>query len=260
MVFDVNKKVQERITDKSIAFLGSVSLLGSSAVDITPSTTGTPIPEYGYVPQGRAKGQFADIAEQASGTIDEVTGLVHDLRQGKGSAGKLITDDRLYNELQQFVATAGEMTREIQQGRGTIGKLLKDPKAAESLEASLKNIEDLTRRINAGEGSLGAAAQGRCVREVAQRRDREPEGADRSSQPRRGHGRQAADRRRAVQAPERGDRPSSISWSTKLNAGEGTAGQLLKDKQLYENMNGAVGDLRALDRRRSRRTRRNTST
>jgi phospholipid/cholesterol/gamma-HCH transport system substrate-binding protein len=33
---------------------------------------------------------------------------------------------------------------------------------------------------------------------------------------------------------------------TKLNAGEGTAGQLLKDKQLYENMNGAVGEFRAL--------------
>ncbi len=36
------------------------------------------------------------------------------------------------------------------------------------------------------------------------------------------------------------------SLVTKLDAGEGTAGQLLKDKQLYENMNGAVGDLRAL--------------
>ena len=71
---------------------------------------------------------------------------MHDLRQGKGSAGKLITDDRLYNELQQFVATAGQMTREIQQGRGTVGKLLKDPKAAQSLEASMKNIEDMTRR------------------------------------------------------------------------------------------------------------------
>jgi phospholipid/cholesterol/gamma-HCH transport system substrate-binding protein len=33
---------------------------------------------------------------------------------------------------------------------------------------------------------------------------------------------------------------------TKLNEGEGTAGQLLKDKQLYENMNGAVGDFRTL--------------
>jgi phospholipid/cholesterol/gamma-HCH transport system substrate-binding protein len=33
---------------------------------------------------------------------------------------------------------------------------------------------------------------------------------------------------------------------TRLNAGEGTAGQLLKDKQLYENMNGTVNELRAL--------------
>src|SRR3954469_21915136 len=130
VVFVVNKNVQERITDKSVAFLGSVSLLGSSAVDITPSTAGTPIPEYGYVAQGRAKGQFADIAEQASGTIDEVTGLVHDLRGGKGSAGKLITDDRLYNDLQQFVATPGQMPRELQPGEGTLGQLLKDPKAA----------------------------------------------------------------------------------------------------------------------------------
>src|SRR3954465_5908296 len=151
VVFDVNKKVQERITDKSTAFLGSVSLLGSSAVDIVPMTKGTPIPEYGYVPQGHAKGQLSDIAEEASGTIDEVTGLVHDLRQGKGTAGKLITDDRLYNELQQFVRTAGQMAREIQDGKGTGGKLLKDPKAAASLKSSLKNIEEMPRRIDAGE-------------------------------------------------------------------------------------------------------------
>jgi phospholipid/cholesterol/gamma-HCH transport system substrate-binding protein len=31
-----------------------------------------------------------------------------------------------------------------------------------------------------------------------------------------------------------------------LQAGEGTAGQLLRDKQLYENMNGAVAELRQL--------------
>jgi len=31
-----------------------------------------------------------------------------------------------------------------------------------------------------------------------------------------------------------------------LNQGEGTAGQLLQDKQLYENMNGAVVELRNL--------------
>jgi len=245
VVFDVNKKVQERITDKSIAFLGSVSLLGSSAVDITPMTAGTPVPEYGYVPTGRAKGQFSDIAEQASGTIDEVTGLVHDLRQGKGSAGKLITDDRLYNELQQFVATAGQMTREIQQGRGTVGKLLKDPKAAQSLEASMKNIEDMTRRINAGQGSLGKLLQDEKfadslngattnVRDLVDRLNR-------------GEGTAG----KLMTDPALFNNLNQVSSRfdalvAKLNEGEGTAGRLLKDQQLYENMNGAVVEFRGL--------------
>ena len=33
---------------------------------------------------------------------------------------------------------------------------------------------------------------------------------------------------------------------TTLNKGEGTAGRLLQDKQLYDNMNGAVLELRGL--------------
>ena len=32
----------------------------------------------------------------------------------------------------------------------------------------------------------------------------------------------------------------------RLNGGEGTAGQLLKDRRLYENMNGTVAELRKL--------------
>src|SRR3954467_4061829 len=245
VVFDVNKKVQERITDKSIAFLGSVSLLGSSAVDITPMTTGTPIPEYGYVPQGHAKGQFADIAEQASGTIDEVTGLVHDLRGGQGSAGKLITDDRLYNDLQQFVATAGQMTRELQQGKGTLGKLLKDPKAAQSLETTLKNIENLTRRIDAGEGSLGQLLKDdQFARSLNGATANLKDLTDRLN---RGEGTAG----KLITDPALFNRLNSVTERfdqlvTKLNEGEGTAGQLLKDKQLYENMNKTVTELGAL--------------
>ena len=68
VVFDVNKKVQ-RADHRQVDRVPRLGLAArrSSAVDITPSTTGTPIPECGYVPQGRAKGQFADIAEQAIG-------------------------------------------------------------------------------------------------------------------------------------------------------------------------------------------------
>jgi len=245
VVFEVNRKVRERITEKSVAFLGSVSLLGSSAVDITPSTVGTPIEDYGYVPPGHAKGQFADIAEQASGTIDEVTGLVHDLRAGKGSAGKLITDDKLYVELQQFVATAGQMTRELQQGKGTVGKLLKDPKAANSLEASMKSIEEMTRKLNAGEGSLGQLLKDDAfAKSLNGATGNLKELTDRLNRGEGTAGKLLTDD--ALYKRLNAVTTQFDELVTKLNAGEGTAGQLLKDKQLYENMNGAVGDLRAL--------------
>ncbi len=52
ITLEVNKDQQSRITTESVARLGSISLLGQGAVDITASTKGTPIPEWGYVPPG----------------------------------------------------------------------------------------------------------------------------------------------------------------------------------------------------------------
>src|SRR5438093_1850750 len=71
VTFEVNKEQRSRITDKSVAVLGSVSLLGESAVDISPATSGTPIPDYGYVPTGRAKGSLADMSETATNGMEE---------------------------------------------------------------------------------------------------------------------------------------------------------------------------------------------
>src|SRR2546428_10202277 len=45
VIFDINKDVRPRVTTNSTAVLGSVSLLGLGAVDITASSSGTPIPE-----------------------------------------------------------------------------------------------------------------------------------------------------------------------------------------------------------------------
>jgi phospholipid/cholesterol/gamma-HCH transport system substrate-binding protein len=245
LVLEVNKEHRNQITTASVARLGSVSLLGEGAVDITPSTKGAPLPDWGYVTPGRTPKAFADIADQASEGIDQINGLIRDVRAGKGTAGKLMTDERLYAELQQFVATAGLLTRELQQGRGTLGKLLKDPKAAESLEASVKNVEELTRRINAGEGSLGKLLNDETFSQSLT-------GAttnfkDLTDRLNRGEGTAG----KLITDPTLFNRLNSVSerfdlLMTKLNEGEGTAGRLLKDRQLYENMNGAVNDLRAL--------------
>src|ERR1051325_858762 len=153
--FEVNKSVRPRITDQSVATLGSVSLLGQAAIDITPEVHGTPIADNGYVPAGRAKGSLADITTTANAGIEEITALVKDVRGGRGTVGKLMTEDRLYAELQQFATTANDVTEAIKSGRGTIGALINDRRTADALNASLKNLQDMTARINAGEGSLG---------------------------------------------------------------------------------------------------------
>jgi phospholipid/cholesterol/gamma-HCH transport system substrate-binding protein len=245
VTFEVNKSVRDRITDKSIAYLGSVSLLGTSAVDITPSVGGMPIPDYGYVPQGRAKGQISDIAEQATNSIDQVTALLTDVRAGKGTVGKLMTDDRLYVQMQDFVATANDLTRQIRAGRGSVGKLLNDPRAANSLEASLANLEAVTRRINSGEGSLGRLVKDDAFsRSLTGATTNLREVTDRLNKGEGTAGKLFTDAslfNRLNSVSERFDQ-----LMNRLNDGEGTAGQLLKDRQLYENMNGAVNDLRNL--------------
>ena len=243
--FDVRDDMRSRITDKSVARLGSVSLLGESAVDITAAPGGTPIPEYGYVPTGKTAASFADITQQAGEGIQQLSGLIGDVRHGRGTVGKLMTDDQLYAELNQFVATAGRLTRELQQGRGTLGKLLKDPRAADSLEASMRHIEEMTRRINAGEGSLGRLVQDDAFAQsllgaTTNLRDL----TDRLNRGEGTAGKLFTDATLFNRLNSVSDRFDQLV--AKLNDGEGTAGQLLKDRQLYENMNGAVSEFRGL--------------
>ena len=41
-----------------------------------------------------------------------------DVRAGNGTLGKLVTDDALYRELNQFIASAGDVTSNLNQGQG----------------------------------------------------------------------------------------------------------------------------------------------
>jgi phospholipid/cholesterol/gamma-HCH transport system substrate-binding protein len=242
VVFDVRNELRDRITTASSAKLGSVSLLGESAVDITPSSKGTPIPEWGYVPAAKAPAQISDITDEASRGVEQINALVQDIRSGRGTVGKLMTDDRLYTELQQFVASANDLTNGIRRGQGTLGKLVKDPRTAESLQASLKNIEDMTRQISAGQGSIGKLVKDEAfanslVAATANMRDL-------TAKMNSGDG--TVGRLMTDQALY--DKLTSVTTRldelvTRLNEGQGTAGQLLKDQRLYENMNKVTTEL-----------------
>src|SRR5690349_1969218 len=155
VLMEVRKKEAPRITTSSVAALGSVSLLGESAVDITASSQGTPIPEWGYVHSGPAAGSLSDVATKASAGIDNLSALLQDVRNGKGTVGRLFAEDTLHNELDAFLVSAERVVRDLNNANGSIGRLTKDPTMARALEGSLQNLEAVTARIRSGEGSLG---------------------------------------------------------------------------------------------------------
>ncbi len=200
--FEVNEQWRDRITTASIARLGSVSLLGEAAVDITPSTKGTPIPEWGYVPQGKTAAALSDLTDSASVGIGELTGLIHDMRVGRGTVGKLMTDEQLYAELRRFVSSAGDLTDTIKSGRGTLGKLINDPATANALESTMKNMETLTGQLKSGEGSLGKLLNDDAFANSLTSTTRNID-----------------------------------QLVTKLHAGDGTAGKLINDPALYNRLN-----------------------
>ena len=245
VTFQVNKEIRHLITGESSATLGSVSLLGEGAVDITPSTVGTPVPEWGYVKTGRTPAQIADITEQASQGMAMLNRLVAGLSAGQGTVGKLLTDDRLYQQLQEFSAAANQMARSVQQGRGTVGRLLNDPQTANALEASMKNVEAVTKRLAAGEGSLGKLLKDDAFSQSLTAATGNMQTlTDRINRGEGTLGKLVTDDsvfKRLDSVTSRLD-----DLVNRLNQGEGTAGQLLKDKQLYENMNKTVTEMQAL--------------
>jgi phospholipid/cholesterol/gamma-HCH transport system substrate-binding protein len=245
VLFELSKDVRSRVTTNSTAVLGQVSLLGLSAVDITASSSGTPIPEGGYVPTGKTAASLGDVTTQAQEGIGELTSLIKDMRAGKGSAGKFMTDDQFYKEINEFLAAASDVTETIRSGKGTMGRLINDPKIANSLQGSLTNLEEMTRRINSGEGSLGKLVNDDAfaksvtgatqnLRTMTQRLNA-GEGTA---------GKLMTDPALFNQLKSLTDRLDLLA--KRLNDGEGSLGQLLKDRQLYENMNGAVNDVRSL--------------
>ncbi len=243
VTLQLSKDVRTLVTTESVATIGSLSLLGEPIIDVTAASTGTPLADWAYLKTGAAGGLFGGLTAQASEGIAHANELLASLQQGRGTIGKLLTDDQLYRELEQFVASASAVTRSLNEGRGTLGALAKDPAAYESLKASLENLRTMTAKINSGEGSIGkllnddalAKSLGSTAANADQITDRINKGQGTVGQ--------------LVNDRQLYDRLNSMSahfdeLAAGLSAGRGTAGRLLQDQALYENMNRAVTELR----------------
>jgi phospholipid/cholesterol/gamma-HCH transport system substrate-binding protein len=242
---EISKSVRPLVTTESKASVGSLGLLGETIVDLKAATGGTPIADWGYVPTGVASGLLGSLGDAATKGLTSADELITSVKEGRGTLGKLVTDDALYTDLQKFIVSATSVTRLIEQGQGTLGGLMKDPTALNELKASLENLRSLTAKINEGQGPLGRLLNdekfGASLANVSSNLDEVTARLNRGDGT---LGKLMTDKQLYDRFNGLASRLDQVVAN--LQAGQGTAGQLLHDQRLYETMNQAATELKNL--------------
>src|SRR5262245_28848608 len=241
----IKKENRSRVTTDSRASIGSMSLLGEPLIDVSPASTGTPLKDGDTIPSTKPPVQFSAVAASANEGIETATALLKDIRSGRGTVGKLFTDEALYKELNALVDSANAVTDSINRGRGTLGRLTNDPKAYDELHAAMANLNQMTARINAGEGSLGQFLKDdKLAKSLTATTTNFEQVSGRLTRGDNTAGKLLTEKELYDRLNSMANRLDQLTRN--LNDGQGTAGQLLHNKEMYDNMNSAANELKGL--------------
>ena len=96
---------------------------------------------------------------QVERRVGQVDGIASDLQSGKGSAGKLLKDDALYNNANHSLAHVEFAPRGCRCRQGWPGSRAEGPEVREGLAAiRWRRSNQLVTGINQGKGTLGKLA------------------------------------------------------------------------------------------------------
>lgn len=251
VVLRIDKRYQKEIRTDSTASMDTQGLLGDAFVTISRGVTGTVIPANGEVTGRRAAGtkEVVDRSAQLMDTLNtlsmNINEIVSQVQQGKGTVGKLIKNDELYNNVRDTTAKIDAMATSIQQGQGTAGKLIASDELYQKVDATIGNVQDATSAIRDQKGTIGKLVYDPSaydeIKGLAQNGNaflgdvREGKGT---------LGKLATDD--TLFANLRDATANVRDASAKLNSNQGTAGKFFSDPALYDNLTGLTGDMRLL--------------
>lgn len=154
VVMRLDKRFQGDILSDSTARLITEGLLGNRYVSISRGFTGVPLKENQEVP-GTTEQSLSDVMASMQVVTSDVHGLVQDLQSGKGTLGKLFTDDQAYNNLNGLLAKGNDLAGGVQQGKGTLGKLVTDDTLYTKMRDTSSNLATATAKLNETTNTAG---------------------------------------------------------------------------------------------------------
>jgi len=254
----IDRRYADRVRTDSEARIKTLGLLGDKYVQLTAGSHGLPtIPSGGEIKAAEAT-DVDQLISSGENAVDNFVAISVSLRNilarmesGEGILGQLTSDTEAgavtRDKLASILASVESLAQRAERGEGSLGRLLTDDTLVRHIEASLARLDTQLASLETGEGLLpllvnDAAAKESFTEALANLNRASGELADLAHDLREGQGLLP----RLISDEEFGARLSGdlerllanlSKISERLEAGDGTAGQLINDPQISDAMN-----------------------
>jgi phospholipid/cholesterol/gamma-HCH transport system substrate-binding protein len=241
-----------RIPADSEASIGAENLLGTKYINIKMGKESKPV-----VPGGEIRSldtrEFQDLVNAAYPSleslrqiVDRISNIVSLVESGKGSIGKLLVDDDLYQHLVATVEEVQKISIAIGQGKGTVGRLLYDESLYEEIRGTIKRVDttiaQLQSDLNADKGTVGKLLKDPALYNEV--RSTVAELRKTIDEINKGNGTAG----KLIKSDELHANLNKVILNLdktidRVNSGQGTMGQLMVNPALYDSMNGTMKEM-----------------
>jgi phospholipid/cholesterol/gamma-HCH transport system substrate-binding protein len=251
LVMSVARTYQDQIRADSKASIETVGLLGESYVNLTRGSPGQEVIPDGGVLKSSEEADIKRVVQNAndviinlrvlSAKLNDITGQI---QSGKGSVGKLVYDQTLYNRLSKTTDTLDRVVTRVEQGGGTLGKLMADETLYKTTVATVDRLNKVLDDVQHGPGSLAKFVSDPAVynnvNHMVAQANSLLEGINQ------GHGSLG----KLAKDPQLYDRMNQTfdhfdKVSSRMAEGQGTLGKFSTDPTLYNNLSESSQSLRS---------------
>lgn len=251
VVLRVGKKYQDDILTDSTASLVTEGLLGNRYVEVTRGFTGVPLKDNEEL-KGTEEKAMKEVVQRSAdvlGNLQALSGSIQELvdgvKAGKGSLGKLLTDEQAYRHLNDILAKGDIIVANVQAGQGTLGKLVVSDEMYNKVDKGLDNVNLIISDVRAQKGTLGKLIYDPSLYDETKQAMTNGNAMIGDIRAGKGTlGKLATDDSLFTELKKSSENIANAT--AKLNDNTTTAGKLFSDPKLYDNLTGLTGDMRLL--------------
>ena len=251
IAMEVDRDMLRQIPVDSLAALSAENVLGMKFINIKKGRNPQTV-QPGAEIRSRDTSEFDELMQRGDAllasvqiTLKRIDAIVSLVEAGKGSIGRLLVDEELYNRLVATVAEAQKIANSLARPTGTIGKLMYTDDFYNDMRKSMARVDSVLADLQAGQGTAGKFLKDEAV--YAELRQTIAEVRKLTADLNAGKGTAGKLLKdEALHKQLEASLQKIDNMIDRINSGQGTIGQLMVNPQLYDTLNGATSELREL--------------